>query len=76
MPSFNMTGVLKRRGSLGTQRDNRHHRACAKGGPREAEEADVRKPQRSHIYQSLILDHRPPELWKKKNSLLFKAPTL
>ena len=34
--------------------------------PREdhgkTEEADVHRPQRNHIYQNLVLDHRPPEL--------------
>lgn len=38
----------------------------------KTEEADVRKPQRNHIYQNLILDHRPPE-WGGGRILLVKS---
>ena len=43
----------------------------------KTEESDVRKDQRNQVYQHLILDHQPPELWEEeKKNLLVKASTL
>ena len=46
MPSLNMTGVLKRRGNLDTQRDSRHQ-PCAYAEERPREDRGGRRLQTS-----------------------------
>ena len=59
MPSFNMTGVLKRRGNLDTQRDSRHQ-TCAHAEERPREDRGVRRPQRSEKPSLPTPDLGPP----------------